>query len=103
MSGLFLQPDARPGGVMNPDPMEALRLRFVKRAWADADVLEQALLQGERAEMERVVHGFAGAAGVFGYQALSEQAAALDARFARRDPPDEDGLRDLIRAARAIT
>lgn len=88
---------------MNPDPMEALRLRFVERARTEADVLEKALLQGDRAEMERVVHGFAGAAGVFGYRALSDQAAALDAQFARRDRPDEDGLRGLIRAARAIT
>lgn len=88
---------------MTSDPLEALRRRFVERARADADVLEQALLQGERSEMERVVHGFAGAAGLFGYRALSEKAVALDAQFARRDPLDQAMLRDLIRAARAVT
>jgi HPt (histidine-containing phosphotransfer) domain-containing protein len=88
---------------MTSDPLEALRQRFVERARADADVLEQALLQGERLEMERLVHGLAGAAGLFGYRALSEQAVSLDAQFARRDPPDEAMLRDLIRAARAVT
>lgn len=87
---------------MTGDPLEALRRRFVERAKADADVLEQALLQGDRSEMERVVHGFAGAAGLFGYRALGEQAAVLDARFARREPPDEALLRDLIGAARAV-
>ena len=88
---------------MTSDPLETLRQRFVERAKADADGLEQALLQGDRSEMERVVHGFSGTAGVFGYRALSEQAAVLDAQFARGAPPDENGLRDLIRAARAVT
>lgn len=87
---------------MTGDPLEALRRRFVERAKTEADSLERALLQGDRSEMERVVHGFAGAAGVFGYQALSEQAAVLDAQFARRDPPDEDRLRDLVSAIRAV-
>ena len=78
------------------DPLAALRLRFAERARADADALEEALLSPPGGAVEPLVHGLAGAAGIFGYAEISEAARAIDSAFGRGDAPSEASVRALI-------
>lgn len=77
------------------DPLAPLRAKFRERTIGDARRLRDAVATGEagQAEIERIVHALAGAAGMFGFTDLGEAASTLDRRFADRDPPpDEDIL-----------
>jgi HPt (histidine-containing phosphotransfer) domain-containing protein len=70
------------------DPLAGLRERFRTRC---GDELEQvrALRQSPTAaELMRVVHNLAGAAGIFGFAALSAAAAVIDDGFASGRTPD---------------
>lgn len=55
--------------------LEALRTRFLVRARADQAALLVARKAGDTAEIRRLCHGLAGAAGTFGFPKIS--AAAL--------------------------
>ena len=82
------------------DPMAELRLRFGERLAADADVLDRALTNGDWPEVERTVHGLAGAAGIFGLAGIGAQAAALDGVFAEGEWPAQDDVRTFVDALR---
>lgn len=85
---------------MTIDPMEALRTRFRTRALDEADQLETALAGDDRATLERLAHSLAGTAGLFGYRAIGEAAAAVDGAFARGDPDAPQAAPALIEAIR---
>lgn len=84
------------------DPLAPLRERFRARAVADGLELE-ALSQGDLSstELRRLVHNLAGAAGTFGYGALSEAAAEVDNQMAAglpADPAKLDRLKERLDA-----
>lgn len=83
------------------DALEALRARFRERARADADKISRAIYDGDYEVLEQVVHGLAGAAGLFGYPALSEYALAIDAEFEAGNKPSDEALNRLIEIIRA--
>ncbi len=80
------------------DPLAPLRERFRKRA-ADDLVRLRVLAAGDPAsnELRMLAHNMAGAAGTFGYAALSEAAMAVDDRYAAGDAPDAGQLALLER------
>ncbi|WP_409020874.1 Hpt domain-containing protein [Brevundimonas vesicularis] len=87
------------------DALNVLKARFSKRILADADEIVQAMREGDYATLERVIHGLAGAAGLFGYSALSASALAIDAEFGSGNKPSNESfirLVDLIRAESAL-
>jgi HPt (histidine-containing phosphotransfer) domain-containing protein len=86
---------------MTADPLAALRVRFRARGMEDADRLEQALESGERVELERLVHGLAGSAGMFGYRRIGRIAGEVDAAFARNEPDAVRSIPELIAAIRS--
>ena len=71
------------------DPLAPLRERFRKRATDDLARL-RALMTGDLAasELRTLAHNMAGAAGTFGYAALSEAAMAVDDRYVAGGTPD---------------
>ena len=81
--------------------MAPLRARFLARAATEADALQQALDKGDAATLETLVHGLAGSAGLFGFQAIGEAAVRIDTVFAEGRAPDPDHVRDLIARVRA--
>lgn len=82
------------------DPLAPLRGKFRERTIGDARRLREATAEGEagRREIEHILHGLAGAAGMFGFTDLGEAAGALDRRFADGDPPPAEDI--LALAAR---
>ena len=80
--------------------MAALRLRFRERALADADQLEAALAANDRSQAEKVAHGLAGTAGIFGYRRISEAAAAADRAFASGRPDAASAAGALVAVVR---
>lgn len=83
---------------MTIDPIAPLRARFRERAIEDARRLRAEVSRGAAglSETERIVHGLAGMAGVFGYGDLGSAAGALDRRFALGDPPGPEAVLDLV-------
>jgi HPt (histidine-containing phosphotransfer) domain-containing protein len=83
--------------------LDALKVRFRERAAADAVTIEAAMAGGENGVdgLEPLIHGLAGAAGIFGHAAISEAALALDARFAEGRRPSPDELAALVETIRA--
>ena len=75
------------------DPLAPLRDRFRARAMADRAEL-QALADGDptSAELRRLVHNLAGAAGTFGYGPLSQAAIEVDDQMASGLPADPASL-----------
>ena len=75
------------------DPLAPLRDRFRARAMADRAEL-QALAGGDptSAELRRLVHNLAGAAGTFGYGPLSQAAIEVDDQMASGLPADPASL-----------
>lgn len=75
------------------DPLAPLRERFRKRAADDLARL-RVLAAGDLAsnELRALAHNIAGAAGTFGYPALSEAAMAVDDRYAAGEAPDAPQL-----------
>lgn len=84
------------------DPLEPLKRRFRARARSDAEALEIAIVKADSVEVERLVHGLAGAAGIFGFKALGTMASALDADIAQGQTPDLARLNALVAEAKAI-
>lgn len=81
------------------DPLAPLRARFRDRTRSDLARF-RTLVAGDLGcdEMKRLVHGLAGAAGTFGYPALSQAAMALDDRYVAGGVPDAAELDRLERA-----
>jgi HPt (histidine-containing phosphotransfer) domain-containing protein len=71
------------------DPLAPLRERFRTRAADDLARL-RVLTTGDLAssELRALAHNMAGAAGTFGYAALSEAAMAVDDRYAAGQAPE---------------
>ncbi len=65
---------------------EGLRRRFLARSAGDLVVLSAYPDGVSREELSFVAHRLAGAAGVFGFPALSQAAAELDAALAEQAP-----------------
>lgn len=75
------------------DPLAPLRDRFRARLMADRAELEVLSLGDPKSEeLRRLVHNLAGAAGTFGYGALSKAAIEIDDQMASRLPADADSL-----------
>lgn len=86
------------------DPLAPLRARFSDRCRADLERLRVLREAPEAcAELVRLVHNLAGAAGIFGYAALSATAMALDDGFASGRRPDADLLDALEVQLAALT
>ncbi|MFN3932130.1 MAG: Hpt domain-containing protein [Brevundimonas sp.] len=75
------------------DPLAALRERFRARTVADRVELER-LAGGDPTgeDLRRLVHNLAGAAGTFGYGALSQAAAEIDDQMAAGRPAEAASL-----------
>lgn len=85
---------------MSKDPLAALRLRFKARALSDADGLTTALQQSNDEQIEGLAHGLAGAAGLFGFNAIGEQAKEIDRQFAEGERPARTQVEALIATIR---
>ncbi len=66
--------------------MQALRARFVERARAEADQIEQHASGKNWGEVRSIAHGIAGRAGMFGFSALSDEARILDNAIDEGEP-----------------
>lgn len=82
---------------MTADPLAPLRARFAGKAGEEAAVLK-GYGSGDltATEAEHIVHGLAGAAGLFGFSELSSLARGIDERFAAGQPPTSSELQPLI-------
>lgn len=86
------------------DPLAPLRERFRKRAADDLTRL-QVLMTGDPGanELRTLAHNMAGAAGTFGYAALSAAARAIDDQYVVGRTPTHEQLalleRKLVEAA----
>lgn len=75
------------------DPLAPLRDRFRARLMTDRaelDVLSQGDSKSE--DLRRLVHNLAGAAGTFGFGALSQAAIEIDDQMASGSPADAGSL-----------
>lgn len=87
---------------MTDDPLAPLRARFQARAAIEAAALAEALAAGEAAEVERIAHGLAGAAGLFGFADVGAAAIAVDQAFAAGRPIDAAKVDRLIETLQAL-
>lgn len=69
--------------------MAALRARFIARAAADRAALAEAGQAGDDAEIRRIAHGLAGAAGTFGFPEVSAAALRVE---------EADDIRPMLEA-----
>ena len=85
------------------DPLAALRDKFRARTAQDL-VQFKALIRGELTsrELRHLVHSLAGAAGTFGFPALSEAAALVDDDYAAGRTPDKAALDRLHRELEGV-
>jgi len=81
--------------LTNP-ALAQLAARFIDGARADAVAMEQALAEGDMARIERLAHGVAGAAGIFGLTEIGAAALAIDDRFAAGERPDRAQVETLV-------
>jgi HPt (histidine-containing phosphotransfer) domain-containing protein len=84
------------------DPLGPLRARFQARAAIEATALAEALAGGEAVEVERIAHGLAGAAGLFGFADVGAAAIAVDQDFAAGRPIDTAKVKRLIETLQAL-
>lgn len=87
---------------MSDDPLAALRAEFRIRAVEDRATLEQALAVGDDDRVERVAHGLAGSAGLFGFTDIGAAALAVDEGFASGRALDAAAADRLIAALDAL-
>lgn len=81
--------------------LEALKVSFRERAAADARAIETAMARKDGVnELATLVHGLAGAAGIFGHATISEAALALDTVFAEGRRPSSADLAALVQTIR---
>jgi len=65
----------------NPDPMEALRGRFLARLAAERQALAESAEHGDRVTLRAICHRIAGAGGMFGFPELSRLASEIEERI----------------------
>lgn len=87
---------------MNDDPLTALRAEFCVRAVEDRAALAQALAVGDLDRVERVAHGLAGSAGLFGFTDIGAAALAVDDGFASGRGLDAAAVDRLIASLDAL-
>jgi len=87
---------------MSDDPLAALRAEFCVRATEDRAALAQALAVGDLDRAERVAHGLAGSAGLFGFTDIGAAALAVDDGFASGRGLDAAAADRLIAALDAL-
>ena len=87
---------------MSEDPLEPLRVRFRKRAGVESQELADALARGDMPTVERLAHGLAGVAGLFGYADIGALALEIDGDFARGEAPPTDTVQALIAALKRL-
>ncbi len=88
---------------MSADALEPLRLRFRQRAGEESRHLADALARGDISEIERLAHGLAGVAGLFGFADVGAQALEIDGEFARGEALSLDKVRALIIALERLS
>lgn len=79
---------------MNP-ALETLRLRFVARCGEDRAAIAEAAAGGDAERLKHLSHKLAGAAGTFGYEALSAAAREVEDQLDLGQAPDAASLRRL--------
>lgn len=86
------------------DPLAALREKFRARSANDLIRL-RTLVQGDllSTELRHLAHSLAGAAGTFGFPALSEAAALIDDDYAAGRTPGRAAFDRLERELDAVT
>ncbi|WP_421729228.1 Hpt domain-containing protein [Brevundimonas sp.] len=85
------------------DPLAALRERFRARLNDDLERLRGLrAATGKEAELRMLAHSLAGAAGTFGYPALSAVAVTVDDRHASGERPTEAELDALETAIASV-
>jgi HPt (histidine-containing phosphotransfer) domain-containing protein len=84
--------------VSPPDPLAALRSRFIARGAEDLAVLRGHLDGGplDATALRFTVHRLAGAAGTFGYPEISEAAGKAEDDILERPDRSEISLRHLV-------
>jgi HPt (histidine-containing phosphotransfer) domain-containing protein len=87
---------------LSDDPLEPLRARFRERAQADRLVLADALARGDAAAIERLAHGLAGAAGMFGYAEVGGLALQIVDGFARGGAFSVERVQALVEALEGL-
>lgn len=86
------------------DPLAGLKVRFRERSATDLERL-RVLVQGDPAsvDLRYLVHSLAGAAGTFGFPALSEAAALIDDAYAAGRLPERTMFDRLERELEVVT
>ncbi len=84
------------------DPLAPLREKFRARSAEDLTRLRTLLKAADASELRRLVHSVAGAAGTFGFPALSAAAIAIDDDYAAGREPEGDAFARLERELEAI-
>ena len=80
------------------DPLAPLRDRFRLRCSDDLTRLRGLRADdGDGEALRAMAHNIAGAAGIFGFSALSEAAGAIDDRYADKTQPDDAQFDELER------
>lgn len=89
----------------DPDPLAAVRVRFLERCRGDLATLQAAkadpALQAQEA-FRTAVHRLSGAAGTFGYMNISDLAGDLDNDLHDGRPIDGEALGRLVESLAAI-
>lgn len=81
------------------DAFQALRARFRVRAGEELAQLQTlTAVSSDSVELRRLVHNIAGAAGTFGFPALSQAAIVIDDHYAAGEQPPADSFRTLAQA-----
>lgn len=87
---------------MTADPLADLRAEFRLRAARDRAVLIQCLDAGDVEQVERIVHGLAGSAGMFGFSDVGAAALTIDDGFASGRGLDAEAADRLIAALEVL-
>ncbi|GAA0620539.1 hypothetical protein GCM10009422_15250 [Brevundimonas kwangchunensis] len=89
---------------MSTDPLHALKVAFRTRMQGDADALEAATANApDWKQIEMLVHGLAGSAGIFGEADVGTSARALDEAFGEKRRPSLEQVQTLIALVRTRT
>lgn len=92
---------------MNPtvDPVAAVRSQFLARCREDVAALQAAMADPAgkgRKTLLITIHQLSGAAGVFGFRAISEMAGELDDALQAGETPEPADVQALVDAVKAI-
>lgn len=87
---------------MKADPLADLRNEFRRRAARDRVALMQCLDADDVEQIERIVHGLAGSAGMFGFSDVGAAALTIDDVFASGRGLDVEAVKRLIAALEAL-